>query len=85
MCSLCYSTPCNPSCPNAPEPEVVFECCVCGGEIHDGQKYIDFEGDAVCHSCYNSMTIGDLTNLLDMTIEEILCELGGVKKVAEAE
>lgn len=36
MCSVCGMNPCHPSCPNAPEPVPVYECCRCGYGILEG-------------------------------------------------
>ena len=83
MCSVCLHSPCDPRCPNAPEPEVVTECFCCEEPIRAGQEYIDFDGDAICLSCCETMTINDLCQLVDMTVEEILCKLGGERKVGE--
>lgn len=30
------------------EPEIIGECCVCGCEIYENDKYSDVDGDIVC-------------------------------------
>ena len=83
MCAICHSAPCNPRCPNAPEPETVAECFF-GCEIRVGDEYIEFDGDAVCKDCLKNMSLLQLMEFTDMTVSEILCELGGERKIGEA-
>lgn len=56
MCNECYSSPCNPRCPNAPEPPTVYICAGCKDEIVDGQDYYDVCGTAYCKDCVTETT-----------------------------
>lgn len=51
MCDECRHTPCDPRCPNAPEPKAVFVCSGCGHEIYDGDDYWDIMGEQFCKRC----------------------------------
>ena len=39
MCDVCRQVPCDPRCPNAPEPEAVYTCCNCREGICEGDTY----------------------------------------------
>lgn len=51
MCEICLHTPCDPRCPNAPDPPAVFVCSGCGENILDGKYYWDILGEQFCESC----------------------------------
>ncbi len=51
MCQECRMTPCNPRCPNAPEPKSVFICSNCGESIRDGDDYWEIMGEQFCEDC----------------------------------
>ena len=51
MCDICLKTPCDPHCPNAPEPPAVFVCSGCGKDILDGEDYWDILGEQFCENC----------------------------------
>ena len=51
MCEICRRDPCDPRCPNAPEPPVVFVCSGCSGKIREGDDYWDILGEQFCESC----------------------------------
>ena len=51
MCDICYKNPCDPRCPNAPEPQSVFVCSGCGDNICDGDYYVDLLGEQWCMNC----------------------------------
>ena len=55
MCDVCYKKPCDPRCPNAPEPPSVFVCSGCGDLILDGDDYWDIMGEQFCEECVDSM------------------------------
>lgn len=44
MCSECRMNPCHSQCPNAPEPEAVYECAYCGEGITEGEEYVEIDG-----------------------------------------
>lgn len=33
------------------EPEAVFECCICGAEIFEGDMYYNICGEPYCEDC----------------------------------
>jgi hypothetical protein len=43
--------PCDPRCPNAPEPPSVFVCSGCGDNIVDGEEYVELCGEQWCMDC----------------------------------
>lgn len=51
MCDICRFSPCDPRCPNAPEPPIVYVCSGCGEMIRDGDDYWDLMGEQWCESC----------------------------------
>lgn len=51
MCDICLKRPCDPRCPNAPEPPSVFVCSGCGDNIYDGDWYWDIMGEQWCEDC----------------------------------
>lgn len=51
MCDECLKVPCDPRCPNAPEPPVICLCGNCGDEIHKGDEIYDFEDYIWCKHC----------------------------------
>lgn len=51
MCEICLRTPCHPQCPNASEPEPVYECDNCGCGIFDGDDVYDINGERWCAEC----------------------------------
>lgn len=55
MCDICIKSPCDPRCPNAPEPPTVFVCSGCGEFIYDGDDYWDILGEQFCENCIKDM------------------------------
>ena len=52
MCMECRQYPCDPRCPNAPEPELEpLECADCGVEISRGDVYHKLCGQIFCNDC----------------------------------
>lgn len=51
MCNICWRTPCDSRCPNAPEPPSVFVCSGCGDVIYEGENYWDIMGEQFCERC----------------------------------
>ena len=53
MCAECLKFPCDPRCPNAPDPEEipVFVCSGCGRDIMDGEDYWDIMDEQWCEDC----------------------------------
>ena len=54
MCEVCLQTPCNPRCPNAPDPPTVFVCSGCSESIREGDYYWDIFGEQFCENCIKS-------------------------------
>ena len=53
MCNVCWQTPCDPRCPNAPD-RILGECAECGEVIceYDDEVWEDDEGHLFCsHAC----------------------------------
>lgn len=69
VCSICLSNPCNPRCPNAPEPEPIYTCSRCGYGIFDGDKYLDGPDGKICEECLEDMAVSELLGILG---EELL-------------
>ncbi len=45
MCDICMRSPCDPRCPNAPNPPTVYTCKYCGEPIVSGDEYLELDGD----------------------------------------
>ncbi len=52
MCDICHRTPCDPRCPNAPEPTAVYTCKHCGEAITDGDECYELDGDYYHEDCF---------------------------------
>lgn len=85
MCSVCLKSPCDSRCPNAPEPEAVEDCYVCDDPIIVGDEFIEIGEVSVCGDCIENMTIRKLSDITGLSCIEILLELGGELKIAEAD
>lgn len=53
MCSICQQWPCNPRCPNAPDPPTVYTCKHCSEPIVDGDEYVELEGEYYHRDCFS--------------------------------
>lgn len=53
MCDMCLQSPCNPRCPNAPEPPAIHKCMHCDEDIVEGEGYYDVDGEPWCEHCMN--------------------------------
>jgi hypothetical protein len=51
MCMECGQTPCNPRCPNAPEPKHCERCSECGAKLYVGDGYYEVDGSIYCEDC----------------------------------
>lgn len=68
MCEICGGTFEHfPGCPYEPEPKEIYECCVCGEPICDGDKYIDGIKGCVCEECVQDLSIDEF---MEITGEE---------------
>ena len=54
MCDVCLKSPCDPRCPNAPEPKAVFICSECGTNIVAGEDVWHVLGETYCEKCIDS-------------------------------
>lgn len=62
MCDVCRRSPCDPRCPNAPDPPTVYTCKWCGEPIVPGEEYLEFDGDYYhLEDCADSVAISLLT------------------------
>ena len=69
MCEVCGKYPCDPRCPNAPEPKPVLECDSGGEGIFEGDEYFDDNGKAICMDCLENMNLNDLLDLFDVKLD----------------
>lgn len=51
MCDFCRSYPCDPRCPYAPEPPVVYVCSGCGEDILAGATCYEIADEIYCEEC----------------------------------
>ena len=51
MCYICLKSPCDPRCPNAPDPPHVYVCSGCGHSIYEGQRVWHIQGEQYCKRC----------------------------------
>jgi len=51
MCSECGFTRCPGGCPNAPEPEPIGACVVCGEDVFEENKGLTFFDKPVHRGC----------------------------------
>lgn len=65
MCSICYSTPCHPRCPNADEEKPVYRCSECGGSIFEGDKFFQNDIKEICEECMEEMSVEEILNLFN--------------------
>lgn len=72
MCDICHMTPCDPRCPNAPEPQEVYTCKLCGEAIRVGDDYYEMDGEFYHEDCFE-----------DNAVKILLDECGAMKGVAE--
>lgn len=63
MCSLCRVLPCDPRCPNAPEPLAVHTCKDCGEGIVPGDEFVEIDGEYYHLECLEDMTTRELLEL----------------------
>lgn len=69
MCSVCLRTPCDSRCPNATEPEHIYECEFCDGGITYGEDFVEIDGKYYHVDC---LSVTDLLELLDIDVEVAL-------------
>jgi len=80
MCSICRQIPCDPRCPNAPDPPVFAKCDKCGEYIYVGDECIN-DDMTICRNCLDDMdaikflqftgwdvSLDDILGLLDISI-----------------
>ena len=52
MCEYCHSYPHLHGCPNEPDPETVYNCKHCGGDIREGDEYWEIGDEVYCEDCF---------------------------------
>lgn len=72
MCEVCHMNPCHPQCPNAPDPEPVYTCKICGEAIRAGDDYYEMDGEFYHAECFE-----------DNAVDILMNECGAMKGVAE--
>lgn len=65
MCELCHKTPCHPTCPNAADPEPLYECNVCGNAIYEGEYVYYINDEYWCERC-----ISDCCSIAEAEFED---------------
>ena len=69
MCSICGRTRCPSGCPNAEEPKSIYTCDYCGEGILAGDEYVEYGNDRYHTDCVMSMSVKELAEAFDFTIE----------------
>lgn len=72
MCELCRHSPCDPRCPNAPEPIPIHTCTLCNEGIYEGDRFYEAPTGPVCEDC-----------IWDMNGEEFMKLIGEQYETAE--
>ncbi len=67
MCMVCRQYPCNPGCPNAPEPRPLLRCRQCGAGLYGGDKH--FEG--ICEECLSMYSVTEWLEMFGEDLEEV--------------
>lgn len=57
MCEICLKSPCDPRCPNAPDPKPVYICDGCGHDIVEGEDAWHVLDEVYCEKCIDSFRI----------------------------
>ena len=65
MCAICRQIPCNPRCPNAPEPVPVVYCRMYGNGIMEGSRGLEMPNGVICEDCLDNMDTSDWLELFD--------------------
>jgi hypothetical protein len=71
MCSVCLKTPCDYRCPNAPDPEHIYECEFCDGGITSGEDFVEIDCKYYHKDC---LSVDDLLELLDIDVQVAIGE-----------
>lgn len=66
-------TPCHPRCPNAPDPEAIYRCALCGEAITYGDKYYEMDAEFYHKECFE-------TNAVQILIDECGAMRGVAKR-----
>lgn len=68
MCAECRKYPCAATCPNAPEPESVGKCKLCGEDIVEGEEMVDYYGDLFHFECLRFAGTREVLELFDVAV-----------------
>lgn len=74
MCDVCRQSPCDPRCPNAPNPPAVYTCKCCDEAVVAGDEFVELDGSYYHAECF-------MDNAANILFEEY----GATKGIAEAE
>lgn len=69
MCSECLRTPCHPRCPNAPDPEPIYDCEFCDGGITAGEDFVEIDGKYYHVDC---LSVTELLEILEIDVHVAL-------------
>ena len=74
MCSVCMRTPCDPRCPNAPDPPTVYTCKYCGEPIVPGDEFFEVDGDHYHEDCFTDCAVSILVSQFGVNkgVEEVV-------------
>ena len=67
MCEICTHTPCHPRCPNAPDPQPVYECAWCKDPIVAGSEYYKIDEDYYHEECLADNALSVLVDKIDVS------------------
>lgn len=70
MCALCRKEPCDSGCPNAPDPEPVHKCVMCGFGIFEGDRYWNSPEGPICECCVDDMSGKEILEKMDEELKE---------------
>lgn len=72
MCAICMRSPCDPRCPNAPEPPTVYTCKHCGEPIVPGDEFYEkwLDAQETASSAYNVKNVSAAMQLIFKVFED---------------
>lgn len=68
MCDYCHSSPHRRGCPNAPEPDALYECEICGQDITESDTYAEIDGLHYHVDCLEGLSIVELLQLFKVDV-----------------
>lgn len=70
MCEYCRSSPCDFRCPNADEPQALYECPICEDGIFVGESMTFINDEAYHVECLETLSTRELLELLGCVVKE---------------